>query len=126
MNRTMILRPRISEKAYGLSRERNTYIFDVPTTANRLSVADAVAGQFEVTVETVRISNIKGKVKKSYRKRSSPAVGKRADVKRAYVRLAKGDKLPIFAQEEEEEVKAAKAEEKAEKKAAKEAKKDKK
>ncbi len=119
MDKAMILRPRISEKAYGLSQKHNTYIFDVPKDANRLTVASAVAAQFDVSVVTVRISNVKGKVKQSYRKRSRPVAGKRKDTKRAYVSLKQGDHLPIFAAEEEEEAKA-------EKKAAKEAKKEKK
>lgn len=119
MSKTMVLRPRISEKAYGLSQTGQTYIFDVPRGANRLSVAAAVTAQYEVGVEAVRIANVKGKVKLSYRKRSRPVSGKRGDIKRAYVRLKEGDKLPIFAAEEKEAADA-------EKKAAKEAKKEKK
>ena len=116
MSKTIVLRPRISEKAYGLS-QRSTYVFDVPTSVNRVQVAASVQAQFEVTVETVRIAKLKGKAKMSYRKRSRPVKGRRSDVKRAYVSLKEGDKLPIFAAEEEEQ---AKAEKKAAKTAAKE------
>ncbi len=119
MSKTMILRPRISEKAYGLSQADNTYVFSVPKDANRLGVAEAVSAQYGVSVEAVRIANIKGKTKRSYRKRSRPVSGKRSDVKRAFVRLKEGDKLTVFATEEKEEAKA-------EKKAAKDAKKEKK
>lgn len=119
MSKIMTLKPRISEKAYGLSQQQNTYIFEVPKHANRLTVADAVSAQFDVTVEAVRISNAKGKIKQTYRKRSRPVTGKRSDVKRAYVRLKEGDKLPIFAAEEKEEAEAEKAANKAKKEAAK-------
>lgn len=112
MSKTMILRPRISEKAYGLSQTRQTYVFDVPKDANRLTVASAVGAQFDVTVEAVRIANVKGKPKMSYAKRRRPIKGNRSDVKRAYVRLKEGDKLTIFAAEEEEQAKAEKAEQK--------------
>lgn len=116
MSKTMTLYPRISEKAYGLSQATRTYIFDVPREANRLNVAAAVAAQFGVTVEEVRISNVKGKVKQSYRKRSRPVTGKRSDVKRAFVKVKEGDKLPIFAAEEEEAKEAEKAAKKSAKK----------
>jgi large subunit ribosomal protein L23 len=118
MSKVMLLRPRISEKAYGLSQE-NTYVFNVPKDANRLGVAQAVSEQFEVTVEDVRMANSKGKVKTQYTKRRR-TTGKRVDTKRAYVRLKDGDKLPIFAAEEAEEEKAKKDADKAAKKAAKE------
>jgi len=111
----MLLRPRISEKAYGLSQQRNTYVFDVPRDANRFSVAAAVGAQFGVIVEDVRIANSKGKVKTQYTKRRR-STGRRSDTKRAYVRLKDGDKLSIFAAEEEQEEKAKKAAEKAAKK----------
>ncbi len=119
MSKTMILRPRISEKAYGLSQQANTYVFSVPKSANRLGVALAVSMQYGVAVEDVRLATVKGKVKQSYHKRRRPVSGKRSDTKRAYVQLKKGDKLPIFAQEEEKQAEV-------DKKAAKEAKKEKK
>ncbi len=119
MTKSILLRPRISEKAYGLSQVTNTYVFDVPKDANRLDVAAAVGAQFEVAVEDVRIANNKGKVKTQYAKRRR-TTGKRIDTKRAYVRLKDGDKLPIFAAEEAEEEKAKKDADKAAKKTAKE------
>jgi large subunit ribosomal protein L23 len=97
MDKTMLLKPRVSEKSYALSQLRNTYVFDVPGTANRTEVADAVTAQFGVTVITVNILNVKGKVKRTIRKGGRPVMGKRADTKKAYVTLKAGDELPIFA-----------------------------
>jgi large subunit ribosomal protein L23 len=97
MSKTMILRPRISEKAYSLTQARNTYVFDVPSEANRLEVSHAVAIQYEVTVENVNIVNIKGKTKRTIRKGGRATSGKRSDIKKAYVTLKQGDSLPIFA-----------------------------
>lgn len=117
MSKNMLLKPRMSEKAYGSAQVLSTYVFDVPMTANKLTVADAVAIQFGVTVENVRVSIAKGKVKKSYQKRSRPIDGKRADVKRAYVRIKAGESINLFGEADEKDDK--KSSKKADKKAAK-------
>ncbi len=104
----MALRPRVSEKSYGLSQQRNTYMFIVPTNANKHTVADAVAAQFKVTVTNVNIANDKGKPKRTVRKGGRPIIGRRASTKRAYVTLKTGDSLPIFANEEDQKAKPSK------------------
>lgn len=116
-----ILKPRVSEKAYKQSQVESarTYVFDVPLSANKHTVARAVSVQYEVTVKDVRISLAKGKVKQSYRKGSRPIAGVRSDIKKAYVTLKKGDAMPIFAEVEAEEKAEAEAVEKAAKKAVK-------
>jgi len=117
--KTMPLRPRMSEKAYASSQDFNTYVFDVPTSANKASVSSAVAEQFNVTVEDVRLAVVKGKAKKSYRKRARPVVGHRAKSKKAYVRIKAGDNIAIFeAMEEPKETIVQKAVKKAGEKAA--------
>lgn len=115
MSKTMILSPRMSEKAYALSESLNTFVFDVPKEANKLTVADAIMSQYGVKVVNVRIANIPGKSKKSYKKRGRTLSVHRNDISKAYVTLAKGDKLPFFAEANE----AAEAESKAAKKEAK-------
>ena len=115
------LKPRLSEKSYGKSQVLNTYVFDVPSDANKQTVAGAVAEQYEVEVIKVNITNINGKNKRTFINRRGKFVrGQRSTTKKAYVTLKEGDKLPIFAQEEEAEAKAEKAAEKAAKKATKE------
>jgi len=109
MDKFMPLRPRMSEKAYGLSQVRNTYIIDVPADANKDTVAKAVAAQFGVTVATVNIIVAKGKTKRTVRKGGRPTMGQRSDIKKAYVTLKQGDSLPFFAEIEEEVKKAEKA-----------------
>lgn len=121
----MTLIPRVSEKAYGLSQAPGikTYIFEVPTDANKHSIARAISAQYEVTVTDVRTVVAKGKVKQTYRKGARPQAGQRSDIKKAYVTLKEGDTLPLFVEEAAEEAKAAKEDQKAAKKAAKEEKK---
>ena len=97
-----VLVPRMSEKAFKLSTDRNTYVFNVPIDMNRNQVADSIAKEYSVTVESVKIAIAKGKAVRFVRKGGRVNTGFRADVKKAYVRLAKGQSLPIFAAVEEE------------------------
>jgi large subunit ribosomal protein L23 len=119
MDNSIVLKPRLSEKSYGLSRS-NVYVFDVDGDVNKHSVARAVAAQFDVVVTKVNIANIDGKaarvISKGGRRVSK---GHRSDVKKAYVTLAKGNSLPFFDAAEEADAAEVKAAEKADKKAAK-------
>jgi large subunit ribosomal protein L23 len=99
------LKPRLSEKGYALSEQLNTYIFDVPSKVNKFDIALAVAAQYDVSVTNVRLANIPGKAVRSYRNRGRRSVSStRSDIRKAYVTLKQGDKLPIFAAVEEPEM----------------------
>jgi len=111
MEMQMILKPRLSEKTYGLSLASNTYTFEVPGDATKHTVARAVAAQFKVAVAEVNIVNVKGKAKRTVRKGGRPTNGKRSDVKKAYVTLAEGQSLPIFDVAEEGDAKSDKKKE---------------
>lgn len=102
MDKSMILKPRISEKSYALSQSQNVYVIQVPADANRLTVADAITAQFGVTVTKININNTKGKVKRTVRKGGRQTFGKRPDVKKAYVTLKEGDSIAIFATEDDQ------------------------
>jgi len=98
----IVLRPRISEKGYALSESANTYIFEIPSNANKFDVSSAVGSQFDVTVTGVRVAAIPGKSIRSYRQRGRKSIAaKRSDIRKAYVTLKDGDKLPIYAAIEE-------------------------
>jgi large subunit ribosomal protein L23 len=126
MDKSIVLKPRLSEKTYGLSRT-NVYVFDVAGDVNKHSVARAVAAQFDVEVTKVNIANIDGKsarvISKKGRRVSN---GHRNDIKKAYVTLAKGSSLPFFDAAEEADAEEVKQAEKADKKVAKADKKEKK
>lgn len=100
MSKTLVLKPRISEKAYGQSITANTYVFVVPTDVNRTEVAEAVTAQFGVTVTDVNVLNVKGKVKRTVRKGGKQSRGKDSDFKKAYVTLKAGDTIAVFATED--------------------------
>lgn len=127
MSTQMPLLPRLSEKAVAQS-QTGVYVFVVPGDANKHSVARAIEAQFEVSVSEVNISILKGKPKRTVSKKGRTQLkGRTSDLKKAYVTLAKGQKLPIFDAIEEEDAKKAQTQEKltkaVEKQAEKEAKK---
>jgi len=110
----LFLKPRLSEQTYTLAQTARTYVFDVPMEANKHSVARAVAAQYDVKVEAVNMTTVKGKAKRTISltgRRRGPVDGTRSDVKKAYVKLVKGASLPVFAAIEESQEKEDKAQE---------------
>jgi ribosomal protein L23 len=102
MHKTIALKPRLTEKSYALSEERNTYTFVVPAEVSRLDIAQAVAAQYDVTVESIRIAAQPSKNRRTYRRGGRVVLsGRTAPLRKAYVRLKEGDKLPIFAASDE-------------------------
>ena len=83
----VIRRPLITEKSTELRDERNIVAFVVHRDANKIEVKKAVESRFGVKVAEVRVANVHGKVRRRGR-----FVGKRPDWKKAYVRLAEGEK----------------------------------
>jgi ribosomal protein L23 len=99
--KTLVLKPRLSEKTYMLSAAHRTYVVDVPTDANKDMIAKAMAAQFGVTAVAVNVVLKKGKRKRTVRKGGRPTMGRQSDLKKAYVTLKEGDSLPFFAEIEE-------------------------
>lgn len=87
----IIRRPLITEKSTELRDENNIVAFEVDRRANKIEVKRAVEAQFKVKVSDVRITSVHGKVRRQGR-----YVGRRPDWKKAYVRLAKGEKAIEF------------------------------
>lgn len=121
MSKQLTLLPRLSEQTYALSQSR-VYVFEVPKDANKHAVARAVSAQFDVTIADVNVVNVKGKTKRTVSltgKRRRNTDGVRSDIKKAYVKLAEGFKLPVFAAVEEAEAEQKAVQDKADKAAAK-------
>ncbi len=78
----ILVSPHVSEKGSLLADEQNQHVFKVLSTATKTEVKEAVEGMFKVKVEKVRILNIKGKAK-----RFGGRLGKRSDLRKAYVTL---------------------------------------
>lgn len=88
----VLLAPRVTEKSTRVGEETNQYVFRVVKDANKSEVRNAVEMLFDVSVESVRIVNVKGK-NKSFRMRP----GKRSDWKKAYVRVQEGQVIDLLA-----------------------------
>lgn len=127
MSKVVVLKPRLSEQTYAQAQGSRTYVFEVAKSANKHSIARAVAEQFEVQVEAVNVTNVKGKQKSTVSltgKRRRNTEGTRNAVKKAYVKLVKGASIPVFAAVEEAEKKEQNTQENLDKLAAKQAQKE--
>lgn len=87
----IIRRPLITEKSTVQRESGNTLAFEVDSRANKIEIRRAVETQFKVKVAEVRVATCHGKVRKQGR-----FAGRRADWKKAYVRLAPGEKTIDF------------------------------
>lgn len=104
MSKTLLLKPILSEKAYGLSQQLNTYAFEVPKGVNRQVVAKAVADQYEVTVTGVRMAGTPAKSRRFYNRGARKFhTHQMSESRKAYVTLKDGDNLPFFAAGETKE-----------------------
>ena len=83
----VIRRPLITEKSTRLKEGSNTICFEVHRAANKIEIQKAVQALFGVKVADVRVANREGKLKRMGR-----FIGRRKDWKKAYVRLAPGEK----------------------------------
>ena len=90
--RSIIIRPVVSEKSYGLL-DAGVYTFVVDPRASKIEISNAVEEIFNVRVAKVNTLNRKGKRK---RNRKSMTFGKRPDTKRAIVTLAPGGRIDLF------------------------------
>lgn len=89
----VIRAPHISEKATGLADKQRQIVFEVKVDASKPQIKAAVEKLFNVQVETVTASNVKGK-----RKRSGRISGRRQDWKKAYVKLKPGQDIDFLGQ----------------------------
>ena len=97
---TLFIHPRATEKAYGAS-QKNVYVFNVPLDSNKKGIAAAVESQYNVKVVNVATAVQTGKaIKFSRGKNRYPGTTKRKNTKKAYVTLATGNSIQIFAEPE--------------------------
>lgn len=91
----VLMAPQISEKATFVAEKNEQVIFRVASDATKPEVKAAVEMLFKVTVDSVQISNVKGK-----QKRFGKFSGRRSDWKKAYVCLAPGQEINFAASEQ--------------------------
>jgi large subunit ribosomal protein L23 len=87
----VIRRPLITEKSTTLKESQQTLVFEVHRDATKPEIKKAVEALFDTKVADVRVANVHGTVKRQGR-----YAGKRADWKKAFVVLKKGEKMVEF------------------------------
>ena len=86
------IRPIITEKSM-TQAQKGWYSFAVSRLIRKESIAREVARLYNVTVRDVRTIHKTGKVRRSGRKMLAT---RHADWKKALVKLAKGQRIPVF------------------------------
>jgi large subunit ribosomal protein L23 len=89
----IIRRPIITEKGLGAKEVQGTVVFEVASKATKTQIKEAVQQIFNVKVAGVRTANFPGKMR-----RRGQNEGYRRDWKKAYVKLAAGEKMIEFAE----------------------------
>ena len=89
----VIRRPVITEKTTVIREDGRTLVFQVARHANKVDIKRAVEKLLGSKVESIRTAVNHGKIRRQGR-----FAGRRADWKKAYVRLREGEKLPEFLQ----------------------------
>ena len=84
----VLLAPQISEKATFIADKNEQVVFFVTSDATKPEVKAAVELLFKVQVDSVQISNLKGKVKRFGR-----SIGRRSNAKKAFVCLKPGQEI---------------------------------
>jgi large subunit ribosomal protein L23 len=84
----VILAPHVSEKTTRVAEKNSQIVFRVRRDASKPVIKQAVEKMFNVQVEAVTVTNVKGKEKKF-----GKTPGRRQDWKKAYVRLKPGQDI---------------------------------
>lgn len=86
----VLLGPHASEKA-SMAAEHNQVCFKVASDASKPEIKKAVEALFNVDVKAVQTVNIKGKTKLTRN-----GLGKRKDIRKAFVTLAEGQDIDFM------------------------------
>ena len=90
----IVIAPVVSEKSTRVADKYRQYVFRVADRATKPEIKAAVELLFKTSVESVTLSNVKGK-----QKRFGRFMGRRRNWKKAYVRLASGQEINFAATE---------------------------
>lgn len=87
----VIKKPLVTEKSTLAKDNNNVVAFVVNRDSNKIEIKTAAEKLFNVKVESVRTSNVAGKVK-----RTGKSIGKRSNWKKAFVTLQEGSNIDFF------------------------------
>jgi len=90
----IIRRPIITEKSNFMSSYLNQYVFEVDYDATKSAIKDAIETIFDVKVDSVNVMVVPAKQSRSMRNRQMRT--RSNAYKKAIVKLAEGERIPIF------------------------------
>ena len=90
----IVLAPVVSEKSTMVADKNRQYVFRVADRATKPEIKAAVELMFKTKVDSVTVTNVKGK-----ERRFGRMVGRKRSWKKAYVRLAEGQEINFAATE---------------------------
>ncbi len=90
----VVLAPIVSEKSTMVADKNRQYVFRVADGATKPEIKAAVELMFKTKVDSVTVTNVKGK-----KRRFGRIEGRRRSWKKAYVRLADGQEINFAATE---------------------------
>ena len=91
----IIIKPIVTEKMTAITEKLNRYGFRVQPDANKIQIACAIEGLYNVTVVKVNTMNYRGKNKSRFTK-AGLVKGKEAAFKKAIVTLKEGDTIDFY------------------------------
>ncbi|MFA6472722.1 MAG: 50S ribosomal protein L23 [Candidatus Latescibacterota bacterium] len=91
MEKNIIRKPVITEKATHMKEKSNKYVFEVERNSNKIEIKKAIEEIFKVTVKDVHTYITHGKIRTRGRFK-----GRRPDWKRAVILLKEGDSIEFF------------------------------
>ena len=94
--KNVIIKPLLTEKTSALTDKLGRFAFLVDRKANKIEIRKAIEKAYSVAVTDVNTANHPGKVKTRMTK-SSMAVGRTNATKKAYITLAAGETIDIYA-----------------------------
>src|SRR5690349_15956656 len=94
-NKTILVKPLITEKADTLSESKSQYSFIVDKGANKIEIRKAVESLYTVNVESVNTMLIPGK-RKTRNTKKGVLHGRKSSYKKAVVTLATGETIDFF------------------------------
>lgn len=91
----ILIKPIITEKATIAAEDKNVFMFQVDSRANKIEIKKAVEAAYGVSVEKVRTLNIRPNRKTQYTK-TGVQTGKTNAYKKAIVQVAEGDTIDFY------------------------------
>ena len=92
----VLIKPIVTEKSNKLTDQRRTYAFRVDRKANKLEIKKAVESFYGINVIDVNTVVVPGKAKTKFTKAGFIS-GRKPAYKKAYITVAEGDTIDLYA-----------------------------